>query len=163
MHQLIDTLKKLLKLHQSLHQIAIQKTDVLKKDDMASLKNIMNDEQKHLLAIQKIDKEREIAVYKLVSGHEILGDKPTISDCINLATGEEKTKLKELQEHLVRCITEIKERNELNQQLLQQSLQFINLSLEMLSPEPPEINYQHPKQNGTIDTKTRFQAFDSKA
>lgn len=162
-HQLIHTLEKLLALHQSLHHLSNQKTDVLKKGNIDSLKEIIKDEQKHLLAIQKVDKERELEVYKLISGHEMAGEHPSISDCIRIVTGAEKEKLSHIQEQLTTCLTQIKEANELNQQLLHQSLQFINLSLEMVSPEPQEINYGRPSQKQATSTKIRFQAFDSKA
>lgn len=159
---LITTLEKLLELHKSLHELAVQKTEVVKKGDIESLKNIMKNEQTQLTVIQRVEKTREQEVYKVISGHEIKGEKPTISDCINVVPEQDKLRLKELQAQLLKQLTQIKETNELNQQMIYQSLQFINLSLEMVNPQPQEINYGRPNQQQN-QPETRFSAFDSKA
>jgi hypothetical protein len=57
-------------------------------------------------------------------------------------------------------ITELKERNQLNQQLIHQSLQFVHLTLDMLAPQPASINYGPPQQNAA---PKRPSMFDSKA
>jgi flagellar biosynthesis/type III secretory pathway chaperone len=155
--KLIDTLEKLLTLHQSLLKLAEQKTDILKKGDMEGLNALLTNEQKHITAIQQVEEIRNEAVEALLQGQDV--DK-TISNCIEFTNEPERTKLTQLKDHLTEVITELKERNQLNQQLIHQSLQFVHLTLDMLAPQPASINYGPPQQNAT---PKRQSMFDSKA
>jgi flagellar biosynthesis/type III secretory pathway chaperone len=155
--KLIDTLEKLLTLHQSLLKLAEQKTDILKKGDMEGLNALLTNEQKHITAIQQVEEIRNEAVEVLLQGQDV--DK-TISNCIEFTNEPERTKLTQLKDQLTEVITELKERNQLNQQLINQSLQFVHLTLDMLAPQPASINYGPPKQN---TAPKRQSMFDSKA
>jgi flagellar biosynthesis/type III secretory pathway chaperone len=156
-NKLIDTLEKLLTLHQSLLKLAEQKTDILKKGDMEGLNALLANEQKHITAIQQVEEIRNEAVEALLQGQDV--DK-TISNCIEFTNEPERTKLTQLNAHLTEVITELKERNQLNQQLIHQSLQFVHLTLDMLAPQPASINYGPPKQS---TAPKRQSMFDSKA
>lgn len=70
----------------------------------------------------------------------------TISDCITYANGKEKQKLQQLKNDLEKEINELSNRNKLNQELLIQSLQFVNLSLDLFMPEIDAYNYERPGQ-----------------
>ncbi len=54
----------------------------------------------------------------------------------------------------------LKEQNELNQQLLITSLQFVNLSLDLLRPQDRNYNYDKTNQEPPKKMKSMF---DSKA
>jgi flagellar biosynthesis/type III secretory pathway chaperone len=155
--KLIDSLEKLLTLHQSLLKLAMQKTDILKKGDMEELNALLANEQKHITAIQQMEEKRKEAVETLLQEKDV--DK-TISNCIEFTNEPERTKLTQLKDRLTEVITELKERNQLNQQLIHQSLQFVHLTLDMLAPQPASINYGPPQQNAT---PKRPSMFDSKA
>jgi flagellar biosynthesis/type III secretory pathway chaperone len=155
--KLIDSLEKLLTLHQSLLKLAMQKTDILKKGDMEELNALLANEQKHITAIQQLEEIRKEEVESLLQDQNV--DK-TISSCIEFTNEPERTKLTQLKDRLTEVITELKERNQLNQQLIHQSLQFVHLTLDMLAPQPASINYGPPKQN---TAPKRQSMFDSKA
>ena len=134
---LISTMKKLLKIHQSLLELAAQKTDIVIKGDMDALKKILKDEHAHIAAISKLESERQRRAKAIVSGMS----KPTITDCINAAEGDDKDQLYQLRTEIVDLVSRIKEKNDLNQQLIYQSLHFVNLSLSLILPQPEEYNY----------------------
>lgn len=145
--QLIETLEKLLILHKSLHQLAKQKTEVLKTGDTDALHNLLKEEKKHILAIQKFETERQKVSKEFlekIGGGDI--QSLTISSCIEVAEASEKEKLIELSSDLQAQLKDLKERNELNQLLLKQSLQFVNMSLDLLMPEIDTYNYERPGQ-----------------
>ena len=56
---LTTTLEKLYKLHKSLFDLSVNKTDVIKKGDMSELDRVLKDEQKHLAAINTVEAERQ--------------------------------------------------------------------------------------------------------
>lgn len=147
---LINILEKLVKLHKSLYVIAGNKTEVIKKGDIEPLQQIMKDEQAHIMSIQKLEAARQNTVKKLVP--ELL--QPSLADCMERLNQEEAKTVAETADQLKAIIMELKEANTLNQQLLQQSLQFVNVSLNLLKPTNKSINYGKALRGDAIRTDT---------
>lgn len=140
---LIQTLDKLVKLHQSLHEVAKKKTEAIKIGDMDALKHIMKDEQAHIMSIQKLEEARVAISKRMVP---TIPD-PTVMDCVKLLDLQDAEKVSEIANHLKEIIMNLAETNSLNQQLLQQSMQFVNVSLNLLKPTQKSINYGKPSGN----------------
>lgn len=160
--QLMDSLKKLVSLHQSLYDLETLKTNVIKKGDIEALSSILKDENRHVMAINKIEDERKLIVAKLLSGYPILGEEPSLTDVINIVKPDESEKLQDLRGRLTQLLKELKILNQLNQQLVQSSLQFVNLSLDLLMPQPQSLNYNKPTNKSQAVPEKRSM-FDSKA
>ncbi|PLT31066.1 flagellar protein FlgN [Peribacillus deserti] len=159
---IITAMEKLVKLHRSLHDLAEKKTNIIKAGSMEALNKIMIDEQKHVKAIGMIEREREQAVSEFLQKK---GSMPSanVSACIELAEHSEKETLTVLKQSLLESVLSLKEINYLNQQLIYQSLQFINLSLDMVRPKQQVFNYEKPvQQKGQYQTGNRSY-FNSKA
>ena len=135
--KLISTMEKLLKLHKSLYEIAQKKTETVKIGDIDALNQILKDEQAHLQAINLLENERQ----KFTSSLVLRTEKPTIEDCLAVVDESTRHTLDHLRSELKNVITQIQQRNELNQQMLYQSLQFVNLSLNLIAPQPEDYNY----------------------
>lgn len=135
--KLIVTMENLFKLHKSLYELALKKTDIVKIGDMDALNQVLKDEQTHLAAINKLEQERQQLAKALLPNM----DKPTLSDCINVAEGKQRAILDQLRSELLEIIQQIQERNDLNQKMIYQSLQFVNLTLNLVMPQPEEYNY----------------------
>jgi hypothetical protein len=135
--KLISTMEKLLKLHKSLYEISLKKTEIVKIGDIETLNQTLKDEHAHLAAINLLENERQKLTKSMVTGME----KPTIEDCLNVVDLPLRQVLDRQRSELKNTITQILQRNELNQQMLFQSLQFVNLSLNLVAPQPEEINY----------------------
>ncbi|MBW3110862.1 flagellar protein FlgN [Bacillus sp. MCCB 382] len=161
-NNLIATLEKLYKLHKSLFDLSVNKTDVIKKGDMSELDRVLKDEQKHLAAINtvEVERQRESSHY-LQSRGVATTEAPTISQCIEHSSPQEKETLAHWQQKLVGIIGELKVRNELNQKLVYQSLQFVNMNLSMTQPQPDQTTYSRP--NGEKKIPSSQSLFDSKA
>ncbi|MBT2678856.1 flagellar protein FlgN [Bacillus sp. ISL-35] len=133
---LISIMNKLHKVHKSLYELTVKKTDIVKKGDTAALDQLLKDEQAHMAAINKLEQERA-AVSNTILPNASLQE-------IAEANPAGKEQLLQKKEDLLDVITEIKARNELNQQLIHQSLQFINFSKSLVMPQEKEINYGPP-------------------
>jgi len=146
---LTGTMEKLLKLHKSLYELAVKKTDIIKTGDMDGLNQMLKDEQAHIAAISQLEKEREKAAHSIVPALE----SPTVSDCLNLLSQPDRLRLAAITEELAELVFELKEQNFLNQQLVHQSLQFVNVSMNLLRPQPENINYGPPagKKSGKMN------------
>src|SRR5690606_31139911 len=126
-------------LHEALLKNALKKTEVLKKGDVDSLQEIMREEQKLTTAITMMESERQTAAQSFLKQN---GDgEITMVDCIAAATPEAAATLRALQEQLVSVIDKLQEQNELNKQLIFQSLQFVNMNLDLLQPDREAAAY----------------------
>ncbi|MED1204375.1 flagellar protein FlgN [Heyndrickxia acidicola] len=136
---LISLLDKQQKLHENLLKIAEDKTEIIKKGDMEGLQRIMADEQKHIAAIQTIEVQRQQAAENVTGMPEA-----TLSMCIEAASEDERPKLSAFQAGIMDIVEKLRHRNDLNQQLIYQSLQFVNMSLSVLRPVPEHVTYSRP-------------------
>ncbi|MBP3040168.1 flagellar protein FlgN [Bacillaceae bacterium Marseille-Q3522] len=151
---LITSLEKLLALHKSLLEVAVQKTTVIKNGDIGSLQQLLKDEQMHVAAIQKVEMMRQETVHTFVKNKQT----PTVHDCLKYVSKEEEKKITLVTAQLTDVITALKEQNELNQQLIHHSLQFVNMSLQLIRPQPNAMNYSPPtkKQRPPKETPGLF-------
>ncbi|KAB2336784.1 flagellar protein FlgN [Cytobacillus depressus] len=156
---LTASIEKLLKLHNSLYELTVQKTDIIKTGDMEALDQLLKEEQKHIAVIGQVEKERQKAVKEIVPNIE----QPVFSDCMDVIDSTEKEKLKEMGKKLALLVTNLKEQNFLNQQLIHQSLQFVNFSLGLLRPKPSNINYGPPTKNQKPSEQYSSGIFNSEA
>jgi flagellar biosynthesis/type III secretory pathway chaperone len=160
--QLTDVLTKMYKLHHSLYQVATRKTDVVKKSDVEALSSIMKEENKHVMAINQLEEERKQIVVKMMSGHPISGNEPTLTECIELLPENERDSFLTIKDKLMNQIEKLKKLNLLNQELVYSSLQFVNLSIDLIMPQPQSMNYNKPQTKGQAGPEKRSM-FDSKA
>jgi flagellar biosynthesis/type III secretory pathway chaperone len=160
---LIELLEKHVKLHKGLLELATKKTEVLKKGDMEALSGIMKQEQKYIAAINQVERERVQVVEAMVNAAGKREYERTLTTCIELAEESERTVLERLKNELSAVVSELKNINLLNQQLIQQSLQFVNMTLDIVIPQPQEVNYGRPNAATTPPYENSRSIFDSKA
>ncbi|WP_100401655.1 flagellar protein FlgN [Bacillus sp. FJAT-42315] len=154
--KLIDVLDTMNRLHEMLYTLAEKKTDIMKQNDMNGLDQLLKDEQKYVAAINTMEKERQKLATALTGNADA-----TITDCQQVVHEQEKIKLQALKEQLVANVAKLKEQNELNQQLIYQSLQFVNMSMSLMRPQPEQPTYSHPTQGQNGQQKRSM--FDSQA
>ena len=82
--------------------------------------------------------------------HGISIETPTLSDCLQKANDQERQVLKTLQNQIVNKAQQVKKQNELNQQLLKQSLAFVQMSLDLLTPDMDSYNYERTGQKPSL-------------
>ena len=162
---IIGTLEKLEKMHRSLYELALKKTDLVKSNQIEELDHILKTEQAHVAAIETLEQQRQVQVkqYLLNKGISHTGT-PTVAQVVEAAHEEPLlAELKELRERLMEVIETLKEQNDLNQKLVFQSLQFVNLSLNMMRPQLQEqVNYSDKEVLGQ-NTVGKKSYFDSQA
>ncbi|MGN7175967.1 flagellar protein FlgN [Cytobacillus sp. SAFR-174] len=156
---LTAAMEKLLKLHKSLYELAVKKTDMIKNGDMDALNQMLKDEQAHIAAIGKLEKDRVTYAKNIVP----YNDNPTITDCLGELKGESKERIARLSDELIKAVKDIQDKNQLNQQLLHQSMQFVHFSMSLLSPQPQNYNYGPPSNKKIKPGNTSTGIFNSKA
>ncbi|MEH7124270.1 flagellar protein FlgN [Bacillus sp. JJ1773] len=153
------SIEKLLKLHKSLYELAVKKTDIIKTGDMEALDLMLKDEQTHIAAIEQTEKERQKTARTMVPQVE----QPTVSDCLESFDAVEQDRLSKMVNELSLIVHSLKEKNYLNQQLIHQSLQFVHFSMGLLRPQPTNINYGPPSKNQKPSEHHSSSVFNSEA
>ena len=160
---ILTSLDSLEKLHRSLLRIAYDKTALIKSGDMEGLDQLLKDEQAHLAAIIQMDgqRQRDVAQYLTDQGRSVSLN-PTVTDLLDVVPEADKKSLEEARDRLLHAIHDLKWQNDLNQKLTYQSLQFVNLSLDMVRPRPESANYSKTEINGNKVSKEQT-TFDTNA
>lgn len=148
--QMTSLLERLLKSHEELLALGERKTNVLKLGDMKALDVLLKEEDLQVKKLQMIEKERLLKFANV-----------TLGDVLEQAVLDEKENLIHLQEKLITAYDALKSRNQLNQELLEQSLQYVNMSMSMIRPENGPVTYNNPRANPYSQNNTSL--FDSKA
>lgn len=149
---IITTLEKLATLHDYLYELTVRKAEVVKSNSLEDLQELTQEEKKFIKAINQLEQQRAA----------LSGDK-TVSELSEEANAAEREILLQLKERLTGTIQRIQQQNELNQQLLNHSLQFITVTMNTLTQEPSAVTYEkgaNIKKNTTAPTRSMF---DSKA
>ena len=160
---IVVTLEKLEKMHKSLLELALAKTEYIKQGDMEKLDQLIKNEQAHVAAINKLEQQRQSMVTDYLRAKGIaLTDTPSVADVINAAeNNESKESLVNVRERLVTLLNQLKIQNELNQKMVLNSLQFINVTLDSMRPQRTEqFNYSGAQIRGNSEiTKRSFNEF----
>ncbi|MDM5315076.1 flagellar protein FlgN [Fictibacillus sp. b24] len=147
---MISLLERLFKSHEDLMSLGERKTEVLKLGDMKSLDVLLKEEDLQVKKLQIIEKERMLKFANV-----------TLSDVLEQAEEPEKERLLVLQNRLIEMYESLKNRNQLNQELLEQSLQYVNMSLSMFQPQyEPDL---YSKNITDEYSSNSISLFDSKA
>ncbi|GMN99918.1 flagellar protein FlgN [Parageobacillus thermoglucosidasius] len=152
--ELISILEAQTKLHESLYKLAQRKTEALKKNDIDTLSTLINEEQKHIFAIRQFE-ERRVRWMETTFPN---GQNVTITRCIELADEMEREKLANLYKQLAETIAQLKQANELNKQLLEQSLQFVSAMLDAVMPSAQPITYNETNQYEETANRSIFES-----
>ena len=144
---IIEQLDVLLTLHENLHKLAVQKTEVIKKGDMEKLNKLLIEEQKFVKAIEQTENKRQRSVEQFFQQrNELPPTQPSMLDVMEVVASSERERLDTQRTQLLHIVGELKQTNSLNQQLVYHSLQYVNVTLDMLRPQRNNLNYGHPSQ-----------------
>jgi len=142
--KLNEILTKQIALHKSLLALTDQKTAIIISQDIKNLTHVLKDEQTHVAAIEALEKQRMLLMR-------------------NIEQIDQAITLQPLQSQLIELIESIQKKNELNQQLLTQSLQLINLELDLLTSSQQVDSYNYTKVENDVPPLKPASTFQSKA
>ena len=160
--QISSALERLIQVHQSLLQLSATKTDLLKTGEIEEVQQILKAEQKHIQAIDKLEKQRLKAVDQWALQYQLTDDQKTITTFIEKVDNDnDRESLEKLSTELAKVLVELKAQERLNQELTQQSMQFVQMNLDLISPTIEQVNYGNKKNQN--DPQSKRSTFDSKA
>ncbi|TYS69882.1 flagellar protein FlgN [Sutcliffiella horikoshii] len=149
---IITILEKMLTLHAYLYELTVRKEEIVKANKVEELQRITREEKQYTRAIMQLEKQRA----ELSKGK-------TVTELAEMSTPTEKHTLLDLKARLTETIGNIQKQNELNQLLLEQSLQFVTMTLNTLNPQPNAVNYEKPANTKKSVSAPARSLFDSRA
>jgi len=159
-----EELEQLISLHDSLIELSEAKTRVLIENNLEELNRIVHKEAGLIRQVTECEQRRMEAIDRFLISK---GFRPTpaitVSEIIRLIFRmEEKEAVSHLQQELARRLDKLKRLNEQNRQLTRQSLDYLNLSLDLLiGPPEDDTIYKNPLQQNS--TGYRYRLYDNRA
>ncbi|CAM4476866.1 hypothetical protein FHS16_004709 [Paenibacillus endophyticus] len=161
--QIIDTLQQQYKLYEQLLEIEIKKKALIMKNDVLPL-NVLTQKEKLLAAnAEKLEQQRVLLTVRYIKEIGFRIRSGVLSELIKAVTiPNEKEELTLMHGKLAKLLTELKQTNDLNQQLIQQSLDFLDFSIGLMVDDPNEdLVYKHPMNQQAGNRRNKI--FDSRA
>ncbi len=159
--RLILLLAELLTLYQGILELSRRKRAVLTTGQAQDLEGITKQEEVLILQIGKLEKARETLVKELIASHNLNCEQLTITQIKQMADDATAERLGEITEGLNAIITELSSLNEINTQLLQQAVNFVNYNINIMARHVADPTYapqgqQAGQANRTAQAKTFF-------
>ena len=158
---LLNTMTTLIDLHESLLSVSEEKTTRLKENKINDFNHLLKIEQKHVQALEKIEKQRLKEASDLAVSLGLNDNAPVTEIIDHLPNESDKEVLEEKATTLLAYVVDIKQQEDLNRQLLKQSLQFVQLQMDVMQPSVESLTYGN--KNAKEDPATKRSVFDSKA
>ena len=155
-----ESLQALTRIHEELLEVSKRKTDIIKEGSIEKLQAILAEERKYIKVLEQAEQKRQKEVEKWYTDQQLPLEEMTITNMLHMLTDKQDQQvLENVTIQLTEAITELKQQEQLNQTLIQQSMQFVQLSLDMLSPTIQNMNYGKSKDR----EGAKRSVFDSKA
>ena len=160
---ILEQAKELNEAHLQLLELAEQKKQALINNQVSELSAIVQQETKWMKHISELEQQwRQSAAQFLAENGVHPGEDVTLSDVIRLVYhARDKLALTEARDRLLHTIERLKTVNDLNQELIRQSLAYIDYSLNLLMGEAdddavyqkPETVSSAPRRRGIFDAR----------
>lgn len=138
--ELSNDLEAILNLYQKLIEISGQKQKELVNGNMEEIDRLNKEEEILVFQASRLETERFRRARELAAYYE-LPENAKLGELLEKAPPPEKEKLTVLLKKLLETIGEIDKINRENTALIQQSLKFINFTIDVLSQSDPSVTY----------------------
>jgi flagellar biosynthesis/type III secretory pathway chaperone len=162
MQDITQAMEALNEVYTEVLELGGQKKQLIVRNDVDGLTKLMNKESRLVKQTVELEQGRIEAVRGYLQEKNLrLPATITLTELTRVVFNiEDKQQLHHVHQMLLDTMMKLKELNELNQQLIEQSLAFINYSLDILvgpDDEPvyhnPANQHQTPMRSGMFDTR----------
>ncbi|RAP73938.1 flagellar protein FlgN [Paenibacillus montanisoli] len=160
---IIATLEQQADVYSQLLALAKEKTPYLVHNQVDRLNAAIQKERKLLKTAEELEQQRMRLSGQYFTSLNMLRYKGgKISEMIRTVTSpQDKIRLTIVHTELTGLLDELQKVNQLNQQLIEQSLKFIDYSIDLMVEKPiDDITYQHPLSLGYGNARNRL--FDTR-
>ena len=131
MKQMIEILKKQLEIYKEILKISEDKTDIIVEDKVESLKPMVEREETLVSQYISLEKQR-IAIIKDFAKSQGINEVLKVDDLCKFFP-DDAEEMKSLKAEILDVTKKIKIKNSLNQELVKNSLEYINFSVGLMT------------------------------
>jgi len=129
--RLFDILGKEFQIYSDLLKMSADKTSIIVEGKVTELEEMVKSEQSLVLQIEKLEDEREELIDELAEEMKINASEITMSELMKKLDKDSAAKLAEYQKNMMDTLNELKRSNDLNSKLIQNSIDYINFSINL--------------------------------
>jgi flagellar biosynthesis/type III secretory pathway chaperone len=159
---IISILKEEYGYYKDILELSKSKKKIITEGKVGELDKIVKLEQNMILNIGQLEKKREEEVSKLCSILGVKHDKITVSEIAKVIQEEQKNELEKVQSELLEILSELKSVNDLNGQLLEQSLEYIDYSINLIAGSGMETGSLYEDIGKGKNRSSKKNIFDTK-
>lgn len=152
---------EIIKIYQEVLGLGYRKRDILVQNDVEELLKITKEEEVLLLQLNKLDGIQKGMIKDLSQVYGLGNKKVTLNQLSQLADQEMTGNLINVEQELSKVVTELKELNEVNNQLVNQGLYIANYSINLLTQTKASPTYNPNEKTSSVAHNKAL--FDSKA
>lgn len=159
---ILTNMEKEKEFYAELVQLSTRKTDIIINKKIDVLDKLVNLEQEFIMHIGKLESERQDLVEKLAMIMDVDPGSITLSQLIEWAQGDIRSKFENLQDEFSSIIDQQKRLNEINAKLIKTNLEYIDFALNLITGDGTSGNV-YEKQGKVSKTSQSRNLFDTQA
>ncbi len=158
--QIMELMEQLVDVHKQLLSISKEKTERFKEGAIEPLQQLLVKERKQIRLLEQTESKRQQAVEKWFQTNGMDTEQYTVSHMLEkLEDEKEREALANITTTLTETIVELKQQEQLNEALIRQSMEFVQMSLDLMNPNISSMNYGKEMKENTPNRSL----FDSQA
>lgn len=159
--KIIEILKKEQNYYRDLLELSNKKKSIIIEGKIPELEKIIKIEQNMIFDLGQLEKHREEELQKLCELMK-LDPKSTVTELSPLLPEQLAKQLKRLQQEIGSTIKELQSVNDVNGQLIQQSLEYIEYTVNMVTSSGPANSLYDDLQASGKNLNNKKRLFDTK-
>ncbi|WIV12053.1 flagellar protein FlgN [Proteiniborus sp. MB09-C3] len=160
--ELKDVLLDELKVYEEMHELTVKKTEIITSGRINDLDNITQVENSLILKLGQLEERREKVINNI---HKHLGIKEdsTVTDLLNHIDNSDgiKQEIESITKKFSKVLNSLKEKNDLNSLLIKDTLEYIEVNINLLTNTSDRGIYNNKVQKE--QTSQKISLFDTKA
>ncbi len=158
----IDILKKEHGYYMDMLELSKSKKKIIVEGKVAELDKIVKLEQNMIVNIGQLERKREEEVAKLSGILKLNSAQVTITELAKILRPELKKGLEDIQDKLQATFSELKAVNDVNGQLIEQSLEYIDYSINLFAGSGMETGSLYEDIGKNKSKQSKKNIFDTK-
>ncbi len=130
---LLETMEKQLDIYRKLLSLALEKQQVLIKGNIPELEKMTKEEELLILQVGRLEEQRQ-ALHQAIANHFVLSvDELPLTELIKRSDRETGRKFQQVFAEMTDILKDLTDMNQANIELIQNSLEYLNFSIDMLT------------------------------
>lgn len=159
---IINILTKEYDYYKDMLEMSKSKKNIVIEGKVAELDKIVKLEQNMIMNIGQLERKREEEVVKISKALNLNSAQITITELAKVLQPELKTGLEDIQDKLKETISELKAINDVNGKLIEQSLEYIDYSINLIAGSGMETGSLYEDMGKNKSKQSKRNIFDTK-